>query len=59
MRLNLNLEELHVETTEMQSAYTGPEGVERIDGGWVASILWNTQTRQIPGPNTNSSPCIA
>lgn len=54
MRLNLNLEELHVETTEMQPAY-----IEGADGGFAASILWDTQTRQIPKPNTNSSPCIA
>jgi len=56
MRLNLNLEELHVETTEMQPAYTG---VGEFDGGFAASIIWNTQTRPIERPNTNSSPCIA
>lgn len=59
MRLNLNLEELHVETTEVQPVYTEPAGYERVDGGFVASILWDTQTRPIERPNTNSSPCIA
>jgi hypothetical protein len=56
MRLNLNLEELHVETTEMQPAYTGAGG---FDDGFAASILWDTQTRPIQRPNTNSSPCVA
>jgi hypothetical protein len=53
MRLNLNLEELRVETTVMQPEYTGFDG---FDG---ASILYDTQTRPIQRPNTRSSPCIA
>ena len=59
MRLYLNLEELHVETTEVQPVYTEPAGYERVDGGFVASILWDTTGHQIPKPDTNSSPCIA
>jgi hypothetical protein len=59
MRLILDLEELHVETTVMQPDYTGPAGIERIDGGFAASVLYDTQTRPIQRPNTNSSPCIA
>jgi hypothetical protein len=59
MRLILDLEELHVETTEMQPAYTGPGAIDGFDGGFAASILWDTQTRPIQRPNTNSSPCIA
>jgi hypothetical protein len=56
MRLNLDLEGLHVETTVMQPEDTDLEG---FDGGYVASILWDTQTRPIQRPNTNSSPCVA
>lgn len=59
MRLNLDLEALHVETTEMQPEYAEGEGFEGFDGGFAASILWDTQTRPIQRPNTNSSPCYA
>lgn len=59
MRLNLDLEELRVETTVMQPEFTGLEGVDVFGGGFAASILWDTQTRPIERPNTNSSPCIA
>lgn len=55
MRVNLNLEELHVETTELQPAYDP----QAPDGGFAASILWNTTGHQIPRPNTNDSSCIA
>lgn len=55
MRLNLDLEELHVETTVMQPEYT--EGSE--DGAYAASVLYDTQTRPIQRPDTNSSPCYA
>ena len=58
MRLNLNLEELHVETMEMQPE-TGLEGQNGFDGGFAASILWDTQTRPIQRPNTNVSSCYA
>ncbi|HKO24443.1 MAG TPA: hypothetical protein VJY65_06835 [Chloroflexota bacterium] len=58
MRLVLNLEELHVETTVMQpedpavlAGFDGP-------GAMLLSQLWDTQTRPII-VNTNSSPCIA
>lgn len=51
MRKNLDLDGLHVETTVMQ-----PE--EGFDFG-VESILWDTQTRPIELPGTNSSPCVA
>lgn len=53
MRLNLDLEELHVETTVMQPDLTEP------GGDAAESILWNTLTEPIERPNTNSSPCIA
>ncbi|HEX6038494.1 hypothetical protein [Longimicrobium sp.] len=56
--LNLDLEALHVETTVMQ-----PEYADAVqfggDGAAVASVLYNTQTRPIERPNTNSSPCVA
>jgi hypothetical protein len=55
MRLNLDLEGLHVETTVMQPEMEGYDG---FDFG-VESVLWNTQTRPIQRPDTNSSPCIA
>ncbi|HEU4883918.1 MAG TPA: hypothetical protein VFT45_16785 [Longimicrobium sp.] len=55
MRLNLDLEGLHVETTVMQPEL---ESYNDFDVG-VASILWDTQTRPIQRPNTNSSPCVA
>lgn len=55
MRMNLDLEGLHVETTVMNPEHAGFEG----DGDYVESILWDTQTRPIQRPNTNSSPCIA
>jgi hypothetical protein len=54
MRLNLDLEELHVETTVMQ-----PEFAEGEEGYYAASILWNTTGHQVPAPDTNSSPCVA
>lgn len=50
---NLNLEELHVETVEMQPEYA------EFDGAVVASVLWDTQTRPIQRPNTNDTRCIA
>ncbi|HEX6038495.1 hypothetical protein [Longimicrobium sp.] len=55
MRLNLDLENLHVETTEMQ-----PEIAEAFaaDAALAASILWNTQTEPIQA-DTRSSPCVA
>jgi hypothetical protein len=56
MRLNLDLEALHVETTVMQPEYV--EGADG-DGVYAASILWDTLTRPIERPNTNSSPCYA
>jgi hypothetical protein len=56
MRLILNLDELHVQSTVMQPEYTSPDA---FDGGYAASILWDTQTRPIERPNTYSSPCIA
>lgn len=56
MRLNLDLEELHVETTVMQPEYV--EGFDG-DGAYAASVLYDTQTRPIQRPNTNSSPCYA
>ncbi|HSU16170.1 hypothetical protein [Longimicrobium sp.] len=59
MRMNLDLEALHVETTVMQPDFTGLDGRDGFDGGYAASILWDTQTRPIERPNTNSSPCIA
>jgi hypothetical protein len=55
MRLNLDLEALHVETTVMQPENTAPEG---FDGVLAASIVWNTQTQPIE-PDTYSSPCVA
>ena len=55
MRLNLDLEALHVETTVMQP---GDPSLDGFDVG-VASILWDTQTRPIERPDTNSSPCVA
>jgi hypothetical protein len=62
-KLGLNLEELSVETTELQPAYTGLPGYEGYEpypgaDGFAASILWDTQTHPIV-KNTNSSPCIA
>jgi hypothetical protein len=57
MRLNLDLEEPQVETTMMQPELD-LEGFE-FEGGFVASILWDTQTRPIQRPNTDSSPCVA
>jgi hypothetical protein len=61
MRLHLDLQELHVETTAMQPEASGFEGFEAFDGpgGMLASVLYDTQTRPIIRPNTNSSPCIA
>jgi hypothetical protein len=59
MRLNLNLEELHVETTVMQPEFTDPEERKNFEGGLLASVLYNTQTVPIQRPNTNSSPCVA
>jgi hypothetical protein len=59
MRMMLNLEELHVETTEMQSDFDGPEGLVGFDGAYADSVLWDTLTRPIQRPNTNPSPCIA
>jgi hypothetical protein len=56
MRMNLNLEDLHVETTTMQAEDTGYVG---FDGAYAASILWDTQTRPIQRPNTNNTPCWA
>lgn len=55
MRLNLDLEALHVETTVMQ-----PELAEAFGGqeALAASILWNTLTEPIV-VDTNSSPCVA
>lgn len=53
MRLNLDLEELHVETSVMQPEFTESDGLA------AESILWNTLTEPIQRPNTNSSPCIA
>jgi hypothetical protein len=58
MRLNLNLEELDVQTTEMDPEYA-PESAEAFDGGFAASILWDTQTRPIQRPATNTTPCYA
>lgn len=62
-RLDLNLEDLNVETTEMVAPYVGPEGLEGFEpypgaDGFAASILWNTQTQPIVR-DTRSSPCIA
>jgi hypothetical protein len=57
MRLYLDLEEPQVETTMMQPELD-LEGFE-FEGGFVASILWDTQTRPIQRPNTDSSPCVA
>jgi hypothetical protein len=62
-RLDLNLEDLQVESTEMVPTYVGPEGLEGFEpypvpAGFAASILWNTQTQPIVR-DTNSSPCIA
>jgi hypothetical protein len=58
MRTNLDLEGLHVETTVMQ-----PEDAELAafddDGGYLASILWDTMTRPIEMPNSNDSRCWA
>lgn len=59
MRMNLDLEGLHVETTVMQPAYSEVVEFEGFDGDYAASILWDTQTRPIQRPNTNSSPCYA
>ena len=59
MRMNLDLEGLHVETTEMQVESTEAAGFYGFDGGFAASILWDTQTRPIQRPDTNSSPCYA
>jgi hypothetical protein len=59
MRLNLDLEKLEVETTVMQPEFAEPTGMEAADGGYAASILYNTQTRPIERPNTNSTPCYA
>lgn len=56
MRLNLDLEGLHVETTVMQPEDTDLEG---FDGGYVASILWDTQTRPIQQIDTNDTRCWA
>lgn len=55
MRLNLDLEALHVETTVMQPEDPSLHG---FDAG-VESVLYNTQTRPIQRPDTNSSPCVA
>jgi hypothetical protein len=57
MRMNLDLEGLHVETTVMQPEHT--EDFEGFDGGYAASILYDTLTRPIQRPNTYSSPCVA
>jgi hypothetical protein len=56
MRQNLELEELHVETTVMQPEDTHLEG---FDGAYVASILWDTQTRPIDQIDTNDTRCVA
>lgn len=55
MRWNLDLEDLHVESLVVQ-----PEtDFEGFDGGFAASILWDTQTRPIERPNTADPRCIA
>ena len=54
MRLNLDLEELHVETAVMQPEFEEFDG----EGDYAASVLYNTLTQPIR-PNTNSSPCVA
>lgn len=59
MRLNLDLEELLVETTVMQPELTDPEERKHFEGGFLASVLYNTQTRPILRPNTNTSSCVA
>lgn len=59
MRLNLDLEELHVETTVMQPEFAEFAEFEAGDGAYAASVLYDTLTRPIQRPNTNSSPCIA
>ena len=58
MRLNLDLEGLQVETTVMQPASPGWEGVDGGNAALAASILWNTLTEPII-VDTNSSPCVA
>lgn len=58
MRLNLDLEGLRVETTEMQPEFAIPQGPDGENYALAASILWNTLTEPIR-PDTNSSPCIA
>jgi hypothetical protein len=42
----------------MDPVSTG-ETVAGLDGGYAASILWDTQTRPIQRPNTNDTPCWA
>jgi hypothetical protein len=54
MRMNLDLEGLHVETTVMQPE----EDFEGFDFG-VESILWDTQTRPIQQIDTNDTRCWA
>jgi hypothetical protein len=59
MRLSLDLEQLHVESTVLTPELAGIAGHEGFEpGGYAASILWDTQTRPIIR-NTNSSPCVA
>lgn len=55
MRLNLDLEELHVETAVMQPEYEDFD----LGGNYAASVLYNTLTEPIERPNTRSSPCVA
>lgn len=59
MRMNLDLERLHVETTVMQPEFAGTDGFDAGDGYMAASVLYDTLTRPIQRPNTNSSPCVA
>lgn len=59
MRLSLDLEQLHVESTEVTPDLIGIADHEGFEpGGYAASRLWDTLTRPIIR-NTNSSPCIA
>ena len=55
MRLNLDLEDLHVESTVVEPEYQGFEG----EGAVAASVLYNTQTRPIPQIDTNDTRCWA
>ena len=58
VKLDLNLEELEVETTVIEPVFAGREGLGDPNGYLAASILWNTLTEPISA-DTNSSPCIA